>query len=163
MPSISDLALLLLVSGATGSGLVAGLLFGFSIAVMPALSRQPDEHGMRVMQTINVVILNPVFLGTFMGTAVLAAAIVAAALIVPGTVHLGWAVTGAVLYVAGTFGITMTVNVPLNNQLAALDARDAASAPVWQMYLARWTWWNHVRTLAGALAAAAWVLAAARA
>ncbi len=154
-----DFVPLLLVAAATGSGLVAGLLFAFSVAVMPALTRQPDEHGLRVMQTINVVILNPLFLGVFMGTAILAAAIAVVAVVLPGRVHTAWALAGAVLYLAGTFGITMFANVPLNNRLAALDAKDVSSAAVWRMYLARWTRWNHVRTAAGALAAAAWMVA----
>ena len=61
------------VLAALGSGLVAGLFFGFSTAVMKALARLPPAQGMKAMQDINVVILNPVFLAVFMGTALISA------------------------------------------------------------------------------------------
>jgi uncharacterized membrane protein len=60
------------------------------------------------------------------------------------------------------FGITMTVNVPLNNRLAALDANAPDSWPQWRDYLQRWTWWNHLRAFAGVLASLALTLSAAR-
>ena len=60
---------LLTVVGAVGSGLVGGLLFAFSTAVMPALSRQSEACGISAMQAVNVVILNPLFLILFLGTA----------------------------------------------------------------------------------------------
>jgi uncharacterized membrane protein len=36
---------------------------------MKALARVPSAEGMAAMQSINVVVLNPPFLGAFMGTA----------------------------------------------------------------------------------------------
>jgi uncharacterized membrane protein len=43
----------------------------------------------------------------------------------------------------------MMFNVPRNNALAALSADAADAAACWARYLGEWTWWNHVRTLAG--------------
>jgi len=54
---------------ALGSGLMAGFFFAFSATVMWALERQPAA--VAAMQAINVVVLNPLFLGTFFGTAIL--------------------------------------------------------------------------------------------
>ena len=54
-----------------GCGLMAGLFFAFSVAVMRALGRLPAAHGMAAMQSINVAILNPLFLSVFLGTALL--------------------------------------------------------------------------------------------
>ena len=56
---------------ALGSGLMAGFFFAFSATVMWALERQPPAEGIAAMQAINVVVLNPLFLGTFFGTALL--------------------------------------------------------------------------------------------
>jgi uncharacterized membrane protein len=152
----------LAVAGAVGSGLVGGLLLAFSVSVMPALGRQPDAHGMRVMQTINVVILNPLFLPLFVGTAFGCLALTALVL-TRGAAGGTWiAVAGAMLYVVGTFGITMGINVPLNNRLAARDPDRRESWPAWRDYLTRWTWWNHVRTAAAALASLGLTLAASR-
>ena len=64
MPVIGTTALL-------GSALVGGVFFAFSSFVMKALSRLPAAEGIAAMQSINVVVLNPSFLGAFMGTAIL--------------------------------------------------------------------------------------------
>lgn len=55
---------------------------------------------------------------------------------------------GVVLVVIGMFGVTMLGNVPMNEALARLDPDSTAAAEYWQVVLERWTFWNHVRTLA---------------
>ena len=57
------------------------------------------------------------------------------------------------LFVVGVFGLTMVANVPLNNELAAVDPASVDGAQLWERYVARWTAWNHVRTLAAIAAA----------
>jgi uncharacterized membrane protein len=57
-------------ASAIGCGLIAGVFFAFSTFVMQALRRLPGAEGMPAMQSINVVVLNPIFLGVFLGTAV---------------------------------------------------------------------------------------------
>jgi len=39
-------------------------------------------------------------------------------------------------------------NVPRNDALAALDPANAESVRLWAEYVAGWTLWNHVRTIA---------------
>ncbi|HZG90080.1 MAG TPA: anthrone oxygenase family protein [Pseudonocardia sp.] len=140
------------VATAVGAGLVAGVFFVFSVAIMPAFARLPPVHGVAVMQAINVTIVRAPFLVVFVGTAV---ACVGQVVLAPGDL-LG--VLGAVLYVVGGFGVTMVFNVPLNNRLDRLDA--GADDPFWARYAGRWTAWNHVRTLASAAAAVALAAAA---
>lgn len=60
---------------------------------------------------------------------------------------------GAAVYLVGTIGVTMVLNVPLNNQLAVMDVNAAASADAWLVYVRDWTLWNHVRTIAALVAA----------
>jgi len=55
-----------------GAGTVGGVFFAFSAFVMKALAQLPASRGVAAMQRINVVVLNPLFLGVFMGTALLA-------------------------------------------------------------------------------------------
>ena len=55
-------------AAALGAGLVAGIFFAFSTFVMGALGRLPQAAGISAMQSINVVVINPVFLSVFMGT-----------------------------------------------------------------------------------------------
>jgi uncharacterized membrane protein len=48
---------------------------------MTALGRLPPAGGISAMQSINVAVFNPLFLGTFFGTAILCVALAIAALV----------------------------------------------------------------------------------
>ena len=136
-----------------GSALVGGVFFAFSSFVMKALARVPSSEGIAAMQSINVAVINPSFLGVFMGTAVLSLGIVALAVANWSHPAAMFFLGGALFYLVGTFLVTMLGNVPLNDQLAAVSATDPGAREVWERYLGRWTKWNHVRT-AAAMAAA---------
>ena len=146
------LVLLALVA-AVGSGVVGGVFYAFSTFVMKALARLPAHEGVAAMQSINVAVINPLFLGAFLGTAAASLGAAAAALLRWQRPGAGWVLCGGLLYFVGTFGVTVVFNVPLNNSLAAVSPADAGAAGQWASYVSRWTAWNHVRT-AAALAAA---------
>ncbi len=141
-----------------GSALVGGIFFAFSSFVMKALARVPSEEGIGAMQSINVVVLNPSFLGVFMGTAVVSLGAGGLALASWGRPSAPFFLGGALFYLVGTYLVTLRGNVPLNNQLAALSATDPAAPDVWEHYLRRWTMWNHVRTAAAMVAALLYTL-----
>jgi uncharacterized membrane protein len=151
----------LVVAAALGAGLMAGLFFAFSAFVMEGLGRLPPAQGIAAMQSINVAVLNPVFLTVFVGTAVLGALLAVGALLGWGRGSALAVVAGALLYIVGTFGVTMAFNVPLNDRLAAAAPDSAEGTALWRHYLVAWTAWNHVRTI-GALAATAAFIAALR-
>lgn len=144
---------------ALGSGLIAGTFFAFSTFVMGALARLPVPQGIAAMQSINVVVINPLFLGVFIGTAILVALLAVMACLnwsAPGTLYL---LAGAALYLAGCFLVTMVGNVPLNNALDAVAPDSAEGAALWMRYLQSWNFWNHVRGGASLLASAVFILA----
>lgn len=155
---MTRLMFLVTLAAALGSGLMAGLFFAFSTSIMSALGRIPAAHGIAAMQSVNVTIINPVFLSVFLGTALLSALLVVGA-IFGWTPNPGWVITGALLYIVGVIGITMFINVPMNDALAAVGPDTAAGAELWAHYLDRWTFWNHVRTLAPLAALVAFILA----
>lgn len=131
-----------------GSGLMAGTFFVFSIAVMKALARISPQAGIAAMQAINVVIVNPIFLAVFLGTAVACALVLALGLAgqeVPGGLL---TVLGSLLYIIGSFLVTALFNVPMNDALASVTPTGAESERHWNRYTVRWTAWNHVRTAA---------------
>ena len=107
-----------------GSALIGGVFFAFSSFVMKALARMPSSEGIAAMQSINVVVINPSFVGAFMGTAVLSLGVVGLALVRWNHPSATFFVGGAIFYVVGTFLVTVFGNVPLNDQLAALSATD---------------------------------------
>jgi uncharacterized membrane protein len=146
---------------ALGCGLVAGVFFAFSAFVMKALARLPPAIGIVAMQSINVVVINPLFMVALFGTA-LACVVLGAVSIFrwdePGAVYL---LTGSLLYLIGTIGVTIVFNVPRNDALAAVAADKADGMDLWPRYVSGWTAWNHVRTAAALAAAAALALALA--
>lgn len=146
--------LALVVLGALGSGLIAGVFFIFSVAIMRALERVPS--GLAAMQSINVVILNPMFLGLFMGTALLCVILTILSVVRWSDPGSAWLIAGALLYLVGSIGVTMIFNVPLNNALMAATPENADA--VWKNYLSTWTMWNHVRTVASLAASASFIL-----
>lgn len=137
-----------------GCGLMAGLFFVFSVAVMKAFSRLPSAEGIAAMQSINVAIINPIFLTVFIGTAAACVFVIIASLLHPSESGDIYLILGSVLYLVGTFLVTVVFNVPKNNMLASVSPADPDSAGLWAGYLDKWTAWNHVRTGA-ALAATA--------
>jgi uncharacterized membrane protein len=151
---INNLLFLSTIVSALGSGLMAGVFFAFSTFVMKALASLPPPQGIEAMQSINVAVHNPWFLGTFLGTAVACILVAVSSLLTwhkPGAPYL---LAGSALYLVGTVLVTMAFNVPRNEALAAFDPMSADAATLWAGYVTSWTTWNHVRT-AAALAAAA--------
>jgi hypothetical protein len=54
---------------ALGCGLIAGVFFALSVFVMKVLTRLCPGDGIAAMQSINVAVLNPSFMGACFGTA----------------------------------------------------------------------------------------------
>lgn len=150
---------ILILLAAIGSGLVAGIFFAFSTFVMSALGRLAPEQGIAAMQTINITVINPWFLGVFMGTALGSVVLAVAGFLNWGEAGALYLVLGGVLYFVGCFLVTVVFNVPLNNALAEVDPASEEGASVWTGYLSTWTMWNHVRTAAPLAAMVFFVLA----
>ena len=149
-------------TGAVGCGLMAGLFFAFSAAVMPALRRLHPSSGLAAMQAINRAILNPVFMVVFVGTALVAAALAISTLWTWDDGGAALRLAGGLCYLIGAFGLTAAYHVPRNNAIDALDPTNEASAAKWSTYLAEWVPWNHVRALASTASLVLFVLAAGR-
>lgn len=130
-----------------GCALIGGIFFAFSSFIMKALARLPFSQGMLAMQSINVVVLNPLFLTLFMGTALTSLLVSIIAIMGWGTPSAPYFIIGALLYIVGTFMVTGMGNVPLNNQLASIAATDPFASETWQHYLDRWTQLNTLRTV----------------
>jgi uncharacterized membrane protein len=113
------------------TGLLAGLFFAYAVSVLPALHAMDDQTFTTVMNKINVVIVNPVFMVVFLGAPATAAAVLF-------WHRAPWSIAAAALAVA-TLVVTFAFNIPLNNALAEGGSRAAFETP--------WVVWNVVRTL----------------
>jgi len=135
----------ILLAATVATGLQAGTYYTWASGVMPGLAKVDDRAFVSSMNHINVAIVNPVFMLTFLGAPALAAAAVATS--APGA--RGWAIAGLALAL-GTVVVTAAGNVPLNDALAAGGSRaDFETA---------WVHWNVVRTVTStaSLACLAW-------
>jgi uncharacterized membrane protein len=139
------------------SAAVGGLFFAFSTFVMAGLDRTAPVDALTAMRGINAEAQAAApFLILFLGSTLLAAAVGIVAALRWSQPGAGYVLAGAALSIVA-FVVTVAFNVPLNDHLDALDpamlsATDAARE--WQSYLATWTNWNHVRTVAPLLGAA---------
>jgi uncharacterized membrane protein len=159
MATVDNLLFGLKLFSALGCGLIAGVFFAFSTFVMSALARLQPPQGIAAMQSINITVINPWFMGAFLGTGA-ACLLLAVSLLLkwhqPGAAYL---LIGSLLYLVGTLGVTIVFNVPLNDALAIADPSSTDGTSLWSSYLTNWTNWNHVRTAAALAAAAALTIA----
>jgi uncharacterized membrane protein len=143
----------LLSLGLLASALAAGFFYAYSVSVMPGLTAAGDPlAAVRAMQGINAVIRTPVFAFTFFGALAfpLLAAVAATAAGLRAVAAL--ALADAFAYGLGVFVVTFTINVPMNDTLAAVQPTAAEQAgEVWRGYAGPWTAWNHLRTAASIL------------
>jgi len=142
-------------AGTMSSGLMAGLLYGWTVSVIPGLRRIPDATYIATMQDINRAIINPAFIVPFMGLPVQLAA-GALARFRDGDPRRGWLMAGAAAtYAAGVLGVTLGRNVPLNNALEAFalnSASNTAIAARRHSYESAWNRWHYLRTAASVAA-----------
>jgi uncharacterized membrane protein len=137
------------LAAAVASGLVGGVFFAFSNFVMEALGRLRPSEGAAAMQTINITVINPLFMTALFGTGLLSLVLVVWGLADLDEPYAGWLIAAGAIYVIGEIATTMGYNVPRNNALARVDPESEEAARVWRTYLVEWTRANHVRTVAG--------------
>src|SRR3954462_3759432 len=109
----------LLLVAAVVAGLQAGTYFTWATGVMPGLAKGDDRTFVDAVQQMNIAIVNPVFIATFLGAPVLAGA----AAVFAGSQARSWAIAATVLAV-GTLVISFAGNIPLNDALQAAGPVD---------------------------------------
>lgn len=153
MTTIASLSFALKLFVALGCGLIAGVFFAFSTFVMKALAQQPNAQGIATMQSINITVINPWFMTAFLGTGVACVILMVSLFLNWKQPNAAYLLVGSLLYLVGTFGVTIAFNVPLNDALAVVKPNSSESTTLWTKYLTDWTFWNHVRTIAALIAA----------
>ncbi|MUL75312.1 DUF1772 domain-containing protein [Mycobacterium sp. CBMA226] len=153
-----------LIIAVVTSGLLAGVYYSYAVSVMPALGAFDDRTYIDVMNKINVVIVNPPFMLTFLGSIGFTALAAAFYLKPDARPVLIWIGIGLALNVA-SLAITSAINVPLNNKLAtaAASTTPADLATLRDQFESTWVRWNVIRGLANTAATGVlgWTLALA--
>ena len=132
------------------TGLSAGLFFGWSVSVIPGIRCISDRNYLKTMQSINRAILNPWFFIIFFGSGILL--IVSSIEQFRQSVDASfWTLVCATMaYLAGTTGITILGNVPLNNMLDSLSIQDLSPDDLKQLrqsFESRWNRFHMIRTV----------------
>ena len=153
-------AAVLLIAAILTNGLLAGVLFAFACSVLPGLRSADDAAFVRVFRASNAAILNPAILAVFFLAPLTAVACAAMVFGRAGTVTMVWLAIGAAGALV-TFAVTVVVNVPLNRRLDAVPtSTDEQYRAARQQFEPRWTRWNRIRVIAGAVATLALATAA---
>lgn len=130
------------------TGLSAGLFYAWSVSVIPGTRKVVDITYLETMQSINRAILNPTFFLIFFGSLLF---------LTTASIHqfkVGltfWLLLSAtIVYAIGTFGVTVFGNVPLNNQLDALNIKELIDCRITefrQLYELKWNRLHLIRTV----------------
>ena len=132
--------------------LVAGLVFTFAVVVMPGIGKLEDREFLHAFQVMDRVIQDrqPWFMLVWVGS--IFAVIATAALGITqceGTSRI-LVILAAVIYMLGVQLPTMTINIPLNNELQKMDLDSVEESVVRefrQKFESRWNRWNTIRTV----------------
>jgi uncharacterized membrane protein len=132
--------------------LVAGLLFGFAIVVMPGIAKLTDKEYLLAFKHMDGVIQNnqPLFVLVWAGSILSVIATLALGIMNLRGEEL-YLLTGAtLLYLIGVQLPTFRFNIPLNNELQNLDVEEleddqAKSSRV--KFETPWNRWNRIRTV----------------
>jgi uncharacterized membrane protein len=148
---ISEWIVTLCGAAVLSTGLVAGVFLAFSDFVMKSLNAASPEVGIEAMQLINRKVYGSLFLALFLGMAPVALFLAVYAFVFLSSAAAAWIISGGLIYVFGSFAVTLVCNVPMNKRLDAMDHSSDEAAAYWQIYYSKWTAWNHVRTVASAV------------
>jgi uncharacterized membrane protein len=159
IPFIKPIVWVATALAALGAGLIGGVFFAFSSFVMKALARLPAPQAIAAMQSINIAVINPLFMSAFLGTAACCVFLAIYSLKSLQQSDSLCLLAGSLLYLFGSLLTTMIFNVPLNDALAQANPASADSARMWASYLRSWSFWNTVRGVGAILAAASFVAA----
>lgn len=143
---------LTLIVAALLCSLVAGLVFAFAVVVMPGIRALGDGEFLRAFQVIDRVIQNsqPLFLLVWVGSVVALLASVALGFGQLDGVGRLLVIAAALVYLLGVQLPTITINIPLNNTVQALeiDGMDpSAHEAARRAFESRWNTWNSIRTV----------------
>ena len=136
------------------TGIVAGIFFAWSNAVMPGIGKLDDLEFLQAFKSMNRVILNKAFLSVF-GGAMIAVFLVPVSHFALVPKALFWFyVSISVLYAVGVLGVTVNGNIPLNELLdtAHLDAMSTHEIEILRERVeSKWNSYHLMRTACAAI------------
>jgi uncharacterized membrane protein len=149
---------IVLIAAVLLTGTMAGIFFTYSNSVMAGLAKLSDVEFVNAMRSINREIQNPLFFVCFFGPLILLPLSAGLSYHSSRTVFVLLS-AAAVIYASGAFGVTVTGNVPLNEQLESTGSIDAKAARA--HFENSWNVLNRIRAFASVIAALLAIVACA--
>jgi uncharacterized membrane protein len=143
---------IILLIAAVLTGLSAGLFYAWTCSVMPGFARLNDREFVAAMRQTNKAIQNPVFFASFFGAPIF---LMISAYLHYGTPRFPFLLASGLIYLTGTFGVTVFGNVPLNNELDRFEPKAAAAEEITRArnrFERPWNRLNTIRTVSSAIA-----------
>ena len=138
--------------------LVAGLLFGFAIVVMPGIAKLTDKEYLLAFKHMDGIIQNnqPPFILVWAGSILsIIITLILGMMDLSGT-QIYLLVFASILYLFGVQLPTFRFNIPLNNSLQNLDIESLEESEATSFrvnFEIPWNRWNKIRTVNAILAA----------
>ena len=128
-------------------GFIGGVYFAFSFFVMHSLKKINHLEAIRIMNSINSVILKSPFMLLFFFSLFIAVTLFLKNLILFKIIYNQF--LSSLIFLGGMFLCTAIKNVPLNKKLASFNFNDPSCDPEidWDYYYKNWIKWNHIRTV----------------
>ena len=146
-----DLLDVSLIFSITLCSLVSGFIFTYAIIVMPGLSNLNDKEFIRAFQVTDAVIQNnqPIFMLTWIGSIVSLLSTILTSIISFGLSETWMVVLLSIFYLLGVQGITISIHIPLNNQIQKVlieELNDEAITDERVKFERKWNFFNNIRT-----------------
>ena len=146
-----DLLDISLIFSITLCSLVSGFIFTYAIIVMPGLSDLNDKEFIRAFQVTDAVIQNnqPIFMLTWIGSIVSLLSTILTSIISFGLSETWLVVLLSIFYLLGVQGITISIHIPLNNQIQKVlieELNDEAITDERVKFERKWNFFNNIRT-----------------
>jgi uncharacterized membrane protein len=135
---------LLLIITTICTGLITGLLYSFEVTINPALAKLDGSIYIKVMQSINQTIQNPLFFVSFLGTVVL---LPLSTIVFWNTNMKLFLIVSTFCYLIGVFGITVAGNVPLNTKIANYSGDTYQDKIMRKQFEGQWNFFHSIRTI----------------
>jgi uncharacterized membrane protein len=143
-----------LITSVLFSGLMAGLFYAWSISVTTGLANINDTNYLKVFQSMNRAILNPVFFIVFMGLPLSLLLLSYLYYSSEISIQFIFIISATVIYITGVLGVTIFGNIPLNNALEALNIESMNHEQMTSFrfgFESKWNKFNVIRTVCSSL------------
>ena len=131
--------------------LVTGFIFTYAVVVMPGFSKLNDKDFLRAFQVTDGIIQNnqPLFMLTWVGSIISVLSVIAISIFSLGFSEAWIMFVVGLIYLLGVQGITISIHLPLNNRIQAIDINNVNNQSLNEertKFETRWNNFNNIRT-----------------